>query len=81
MEPRPDGWDHLKIGAGEPPIQINRDWLAIDHAVDQDKVYRLSVVLLGLGNPTKTVHRPAASILDPEEPGKREEDVPAVSTG
>lgn len=78
MEPRPDCWDNLKLGAGGPPLKTDRGWLAIYHGVDQQKVYRLGVVLLDLEDPAKVVHWPVTPILEPEEPWERDGDVPNV---
>jgi beta-1,2-mannobiose phosphorylase / 1,2-beta-oligomannan phosphorylase len=78
LDPRPGHWDGLKLGAGGPPIKTERGWLAIYHGVDQNKVYRLGVVLLDLEDPAKVINWPAAAILEPEEPWELEGDVPNV---
>lgn len=78
LAPRPGLWDGLKIGAGGPPLKTEAGWLAIYHGVDHDKVYRLGVVLLDLEDPAKVINRPAAFVLEPEEPWEREGDVPNV---
>ena len=78
LDPRPGHWDGIKLGAGGPPLKTERGWLVIYHGVDQDKVYRLGVVLLDLEDPTRVINWPAAPILEPEEPWELAGDVPNV---
>jgi predicted GH43/DUF377 family glycosyl hydrolase len=78
IDPRPGNWDSFKLGAGGPPLKTERGWLCIYHGVDQDKVYRLGVVLLDLEDPTRVLNWPAEAILEPEEPWELEGDVPNV---
>jgi predicted GH43/DUF377 family glycosyl hydrolase len=78
MEPRPEQFDSLKLGAGGPPIETDAGWLVIYHGVDHDRVYRLGVALLDTENPAKVLNRPREAILEPEEPWEIQGEVPNV---
>lgn len=78
LEPRPGHWDGLKVGAGGPPIKTEHGWLCIYHGVSPDKVYRLGVALLDLDEPSRVLNRPAAPVLEPEEPWELEGDISNV---
>ena len=66
MEPRPDYWDSLKIGAAGPPIEIDEGWLLIYHGVDTDRVYRLGAAILDKNNPGRVLARTEEPILEPQ---------------
>jgi predicted GH43/DUF377 family glycosyl hydrolase len=76
--PRPGLWDGKRVGAGGPPIETDAGWLTIYHGYDEGHVYRLGVALLDRHQPWRVLKRPAASILDPEEPWELKGDVPNV---
>ena len=79
MEPRQENWwDHNRVGGGGPPIKTDKGWLVIYHAYDNDHVYRLSVALLDLEDPTRVINRPKEPILEPREPWELRGDVPNV---
>jgi beta-1,2-mannobiose phosphorylase / 1,2-beta-oligomannan phosphorylase len=78
MQPRPDCFDALKLGAGGPPIETDLGWLVIYHGVDHDLVYRLGVALLDKDDPSRVLSWPTAPILAPEEPWELVGDVPNV---
>lgn len=78
MEPRPDAFDSLKLGAGGPPLETDAGWLVIYHGVDQNTVYRLGVALLDKEDPTKLLGRPKEAILEPEEEWELVGDIPNV---
>ncbi|MDQ7028428.1 MAG: glycosidase [Ardenticatenia bacterium] len=78
MRPRPDTWEHLKIGAGAPPLLTEHGWLLIYHAVDAQRVYRLGAALLDAQNPARVVARLPMPILEPKEPWEHKGDVPNV---
>jgi predicted GH43/DUF377 family glycosyl hydrolase len=59
-------WDSLKIGAGSQPIKTKYGWLLIYHGVDQNRVYRLGVILTDLANPERLLYRSPNPILSPE---------------
>jgi predicted GH43/DUF377 family glycosyl hydrolase len=60
-------WENQKIGASVPPIKTDQGWLLLYHAVDDKFVYRGSVALLDLENPSKVVARIPYPLLEPEE--------------
>ncbi len=78
MRPRPGTWEHLKIGAGGPPIKTPVGWLIVYHAVDARHVYRLGAALLDLEDPSLVRHRSPEPILEPEETWEVKGDVPNV---
>ncbi|MGC9398241.1 MAG: glycoside hydrolase family 130 protein [Anaerolineae bacterium] len=78
MEPRAEGWDCKRIGAGGVPIETEHGWLVIYHAYDFDHVYRLGVCLLDLEDPTRVLARPKPFILEPEVTWEIKGDVPNV---
>lgn len=60
-------WENLKIGGSVPPIKTEKGWLLLYHAVDDNFIYRGSVALLDLENPSKVIARIPYPILEPEE--------------
>jgi predicted GH43/DUF377 family glycosyl hydrolase len=71
-------WDCASVGSNGVPIETAQGWLVINHAYDQDHVYRLGVVLLDLEDPTRVIHRPKEPIFWPEELWELRGDVPNV---
>jgi len=69
MQPQ-ETWEGTKIGAAAPPIETDRGWLLLYHAVDLSFTYRLGVGLIDLENPEK-VTRAATPILEPRENHER----------
>ena len=78
MDPRPDNWDDLKLGAGGPPIETDDGWLVMYHGVDKGKVYRLGVALLDRDDPSKVINWPKPFVLQPEQPWELTGDIPNV---
>jgi predicted GH43/DUF377 family glycosyl hydrolase len=78
MQPRPNTWEHEKVGIAGPPIKTEQGWLLIYHAVDQNTVYRLGVALLDTDDPSVVLHRREDSILEPSETWETKGDVPNV---
>ena len=60
-------WENQKIGGSVPPIKTKKGWLLLYHAVDDKFVYRGSVALLDLENPSKVIARIPYPLLEPEE--------------
>lgn len=60
-------WEDQKIGGSVPPIKTEKGWLLLYHAVDDKFVYRGSVALLDLENPSKVIARIPYPLLEPEE--------------
>lgn len=77
--PRADNWwDSRSVGSNGVPIETDQGWLVLNHAYDDDRVYRLGVVLLDLEDPTKVINRPMEPIFWPEELWELRGDVPNV---
>ena len=60
-------WENRKIGGSMPPIKTEKGWLLLYHAVDDKFIYRGSVALLDLLNPSKVIARIPYPMLEPEE--------------
>jgi len=60
-------WENQKIGGSVPPIRTEKGWLLLYHAVDDNFIYRGSVALLDLINPSKVIARIPYPILEPKE--------------
>ncbi len=78
MRPRPNTWEHEKVGIAGPPIKTEQGWLLIYHAVDQNSVYRLGVAMLDANDPSVVLHRREDFILEPRESWEKKGDVPKV---
>jgi beta-1,2-mannobiose phosphorylase / 1,2-beta-oligomannan phosphorylase len=79
MAPRPDnGWDSVSIGSNGLPIKTEYGWLLFYHGYGSPIVYRHSMALLDLNDPTKVIHRPAGYIMEPVETWELKGDVPNV---
>lgn len=73
-----NGWDSLSVGNNGAPIETPQGWLQLNHAYDDNHVYRLGVALLDLDDPTRVLRRPTAPIFWPEEMWELRGDVPNV---
>jgi predicted GH43/DUF377 family glycosyl hydrolase len=79
MSPRPaNDWDSASIGSNGVPIKTEHGWLLSYHGYNDDHVYRQSVALLDLDDPSKVIHRPAGYIMEPYETWEIKGDVPNV---
>lgn len=77
MPPRPDNdWDAVSIGGNGLPIKTEHGWLIFYHGYGSPIVYRHSVALLDLDDPTRVIHRPRSFIMEPEETWEFKGDVP-----
>jgi len=76
--PREKSWDNERLGTGTPPIKTDKGWLIIYHGVDQDKTYRLGVIVLDLSDPSKILYRSPEPIFEPKESYEKEGYVPNV---
>lgn len=67
IEPRVNGWDSRKVGAGPPPLKTPYGWLLIYHAVDnrEGNKYHIGAMLLDLNDPTQVFHRSSNPIVSP----------------
>lgn len=78
MSPREDGeggWDSKSIGANGVPIRTEHGWLLFYHGYAESHVYRQSVALLDLNDPSKVLHRPKSYIIEPMETWEIKGDV------
>lgn len=75
--PEPEPWEALKVGGGAPPLETEKGWLMVYHAVDANRVYRLGLALFERDNPAKLVKR-IGPILEPQEPYERQGYIPNV---
>ncbi len=79
MPPRPDNpWDAVSIGSNGLPIKTEHGWLLFYHGYGSPVVYRQSVALLDLDDPTKVINRPKDFIMEPHETWEIKGDVPNV---
>lgn len=75
--PEPEPWEAMKIGGGAPPLEMEKGWLMVYHAVDANRVYRLGLALFERENPVCLIKR-IGPILEPEEPYERTGYIPNV---
>lgn len=73
-----DDWDSKSIGANGLPIKTEHGWLLFYHGYGADHIYRSSVALLDLEDPSKVLHRPKTHIIEPTETWEIRGDVPNV---
>lgn len=73
-----DDWDTKSIGANGVPIPTDVGWLLFYHGYGPDHIYRSSVALLDLEDPTRVLNRPTTHIIEPAETWEIRGDVPNV---
>lgn len=66
MRPRVGMWDEKRIGAGPPPVEVERGWLLFYHGISADHVYRASAALLDRDDPARVLARLDGWMLQPE---------------
>jgi len=71
-------WEYYKVGAGAPPIETEKGWILIYHAVDREWVYRLGLAIADKEDPSKIICRHRKPILESREPYERVGIVPNV---
>jgi predicted GH43/DUF377 family glycosyl hydrolase len=77
--PRPgNGWDEKRVGGNGTPIETSRGWLVLNHAYNDEHVYRIGVCMLDLDDPTRVIARPKDFIFEPSELWELRGDVPNV---
>jgi predicted GH43/DUF377 family glycosyl hydrolase len=68
-------WEHLKIGAGTPPVLTKHGWLILYHGVSQPILnsqdprqlsYSAGIMLLDKDNPAKILYRSPEPVLSPD---------------
>ncbi len=79
MNPRPKGdWDSKSVGGNGLPIKTEHGWVLFYHGYSEEHIYRHSVALLDLKDPTKILNRPKSFIMEPQEIWEIKGDVPNV---
>jgi predicted GH43/DUF377 family glycosyl hydrolase len=84
LDPRPELWDSVKVGAGAPPVRLPQGWLLFYHGVAPATEsspaghYCVGAALLDLDNPTRLLARSPEPLLCPERLYEREGYVPNV---
>jgi beta-1,2-mannobiose phosphorylase / 1,2-beta-oligomannan phosphorylase len=79
LNPRPkSAWDAKSVGGNGLPIKTEHGWVLFYHGYSDDHVYRHSVALLDLDDPTKVINRPKPFIMEPQEIWEIKGDVPNV---
>jgi predicted GH43/DUF377 family glycosyl hydrolase len=79
--PRQDdrtAWDNKCVGGNGVPIETEHGWLLLSHGYDEDRIYKLGVLLADLDDPTRVIGRPRAAIFEPREIWELRGDVPNV---
>jgi predicted GH43/DUF377 family glycosyl hydrolase len=71
-------WDAQSVGSNGVPIKTEHGWILFYHGYGDAHIYRQSIVLLDLDDPTKVINRPKAFIMEPMEIWEVEGDVPNV---
>ena len=69
LSPRASHWDHLKVGAGAPPLRIKEGWLEIYHGVvdsSSGSTYSLGAAILDAEKPWKVLARSKSPLLFPQ---------------
>ncbi|MCB9460706.1 MAG: glycosidase [Anaerolineaceae bacterium] len=79
MSPREDNeWDAVSIGSNGVPIKTEHGWLLFYHGYGEEHIYRQSIALLDLDDPTRVIHRPKTFTMEPFETWEVRGDVPNV---
>jgi predicted GH43/DUF377 family glycosyl hydrolase len=73
-----DDWDSTSIGANGVPIRTEHGWILFYHGYSSAHIYRTSVALLDLNDPTTVLHRPRSIMIEPAETWEIRGDVPNV---
>ncbi len=71
-------WDAHSVGSNGVPIKTEHGWILFYHGYGEKHIYRQSIALLDLDDPTKIINRPKAFIMEPTEKWEIEGDVPNV---
>lgn len=82
------GWEHLKIGGGAPPVRTHAGWLLLYHGVaarsktharsPHEITYRAGIMLLDSLDPRRVLYRSTRGILAPQISEERHGRVPRV---
>lgn len=76
---RKNNWDNVKIGIASPPIETEKGWLVLYHAVCQPGfIYKVGAMLLDYQDPRIVIARSDEPIFEPEKPYELQGVVPNV---
>jgi predicted GH43/DUF377 family glycosyl hydrolase len=76
---RKDKWDNTKIGIAGPPIETEKGWILLYHAVSEPEfVYKVGAMLLDYDDPRNILARTDDPLLGPEKPYELQGQVPNV---
>lgn len=87
LEPIPDTWAADRIGAGPPPVRVDRGWLFLYHANEylrfpgNQRMYRMGFAILDAEDPGRVLYRHPEPIFEPEAPYECEGPVGNVVFG
>ncbi len=81
MSPRHGMWDTKRIGAGPPPVEVDRGWLLFYHGIAADNTYRAGAALLDRDDPGRVLARLDDWMLQPELEFEQRGWVGANTTG
>lgn len=60
-------WEYIQVGNCGSPIETNKGWILITHAVGPMRKYIISAVLLDLENPSKVIGSLTDPLIEPNE--------------
>lgn len=60
-------WEYIQVGNCGSPIETNKGWILITHAVGPMRKYVISAVLLDLENPSKVIGSLTDPLIEPNE--------------
>lgn len=75
--PTPASWQAFKFGLGSPPIALPAGYLIVYHAVDEQQIYRLGLMMFDRRDPARILWH-SNPILEPTAPYEQEGYVPNV---
>jgi len=70
-------WEYIQVGNCGSPIETDKGWILITHAVGPMRKYVISAILLDLENPSKVIGSLKQPLIEPNE-DEREGYVPNV---
>ncbi len=69
--PDTDLFDNVTVEAASPPIWQPFGWVVLYHGIDKRRRYRVGLIVLALGDPSRLLWRSDEPIFWPEEPYER----------
>ena len=79
MTPQDDiPWMSKSIGGNGLPIKTEHGWVLFYHGYGPEHIYRHSIALLDLEDPTKVIHQPKTTVMEPKETWELRGDVKNV---